>query len=137
MLAHLLHVPADRLALAIGVGRQDQAVGGLRQIGDGFELLRLVRVILPLHREALVGIHRPVLRRQVADVAVGGEHPVIRAEVFFDGLRFGGRFDDDELHGGDYGPYVYARGWKAAGATVNRGMTPMWGSTGVEDKAWT
>ncbi len=93
-----LHVPADRLALPVRVGRQDQAVGSLRQVGDRLELLGLVGVVLPLHREPVVGVHRPVLGRQIADVTVAREDAIVGAEVFFDGLRLGGRFDDDELH---------------------------------------
>ena len=32
-------------------------------------------------------------------MAVGGEDAIVRAQIFLDGLRLGGRFDDDELHG--------------------------------------
>ena len=39
---HFLDVPRNRLALAVGVGRQDQAVGGLGEVGDRLELLGLV-----------------------------------------------------------------------------------------------
>ena len=91
----LLHVPADRLAFAVRIGREDQAVGGLRQIGDRLQLLGLVGVVFPVHREAVVRLHRSVLGGQVADMAVGGEHAVVAAQVFLDGLRLGRRFDDD------------------------------------------
>ena len=91
------HVPADRLALTVGVGRKDQPVGVLRRIGDGFELLCLVGVVFPLHREPLVGVHRPVARRQVADMAVGCEYAVVAAEIAFDGFGLGRRLDDDQI----------------------------------------
>src|SRR3546814_3533421 len=69
-------MPADRLALAVGISREDQAVGLPGLVGDRLELLRLVAIGLPFHGEALVGIDRPVLGRQVADMAVRGEDPI-------------------------------------------------------------
>ena len=96
---HFADVPRDRLALAIRIGREDQAVGELGEIGDRLQLLRLVRVILPRHRERIVGIDRAVLGRQVADMAVAGQDAVIAAQILLDGFGLGGRFDDDKLHG--------------------------------------
>jgi hypothetical protein len=93
-------VPADRLALAIGVGREDQPVGLLRLVGDRLQLLGLVGIGLPFHREPFVRVDGAVTRRQVADMAVGGENAIVLAEIFLDGLRLGRRFYDDELHGG-------------------------------------
>jgi hypothetical protein len=93
-----LHVPADRLPFAIWIGGEDQGVGTLRLVGDGAKLLLFVRIGLPLHGEARVGIDGAVLGRQIADVSVGGEHPVAGAQILLDGFRLGGRFDDDELH---------------------------------------
>ena len=49
----LQQVPRDRLALAVGVGRQDDALGALGRVGDGLELLGLVAVQFPLHREVV------------------------------------------------------------------------------------
>ena len=92
------HQERGGLPLLVGVGGQDQAVGLLRLVGDRLQLLGLVGVILPFHREPVIRVHRSVLRGQVADVAVAGEDAIIRAEVLFDGFRLGGRFDDDELH---------------------------------------
>ena len=71
---HFLDVPADRLALTIGVGREDQRVGLLRRVGDRLQLLGLVGIGFPLHREARVRIDRAVLGRQVADMAIAGQH---------------------------------------------------------------
>src|SRR3546814_11760252 len=68
---HLLHMPANRLAFAISVGRQNQAVGLLRFIADGLELLALVGILLPRHREPLVGIYGAVLCRVRKSVVYG------------------------------------------------------------------
>ena len=38
-----------------------------------------------------------LVRVEVADVAVAGQHPEVRAEVLVDGLRLRRRFDDDEV----------------------------------------
>ena len=55
-------------------------------------------VDLPVHGEVLVGPHRAVLRRQVAHMAVAGQHLVAAAEILVDGLGLGRRFDDDDVH---------------------------------------
>src|SRR3546814_6203242 len=64
-------MPAYRLTLAVGVGREDQTVGLLRGVRNLLQSLRLVGIELPLHREAVVGIDRPILGRQIPDVAIG------------------------------------------------------------------
>ena len=93
-------VPGDRLALAVGVGGEDELAVVLERLGDGAEVLRGGGVDLPAHGEVVVGIDRAVLRGQVADVAIGGEHRVAGAEILVDGLGLGGRFDDDDGHAG-------------------------------------
>ena len=95
----LEQVPGDRLALAVGVGGEDQLLVVLQRLGDGADVLGAVGGDLPLHREVVLGVDRAVLGRQVADVAVGGEHRVAGAEILVDGLRLGGRLDDDDGHG--------------------------------------
>ena len=116
---HFLDVPADRLPLSIRVGGEDQAVGILGEIGDRLQLLGLVGVIFPFHRKAGVGIDRAVLGRQIADVAVARENAKIGAEVFFDGLRLCGRFDNYKLHWRlTSDPHTYARGWRAPAPAV-------------------
>ncbi len=108
-----LHVPADRLALAIGVGREDQSVGALRGVLDFLQPLRLVGIQLPLHRKAVVGIDRAILGRQVADMAIARQNLKIAAEIFLDRLRLCGRFHNNQLHGKIRSPktltYVRAR----------------------------
>ena len=94
---HLLEVPGDRLALAVGVGRQvdDVGLGGLAlQLGD--------RVLLARHD--LVGrrvaVHRrrgPSLRfGQVADVPHARLDDVARAEELVDRLGLLGALDDHQ-----------------------------------------
>src|SRR3546814_5138552 len=43
-------------------------------------------------------LFRPVLGRQVANMPIAGQHMEIAAQIFFDGLRLGRRFNDDKLH---------------------------------------
>ena len=93
-----LHMPADRLALAIGVGREDQAVGALGGVRNLLQPLRLVGIKLPLHCKAVVGIDRAVLRRQVADMAITGQHLEIATEIFLDRFRLCRRFHNYQLH---------------------------------------
>src|SRR3546814_16858099 len=45
-----LDMPRDRLALAIGVGREDQPTGLLGLVVDRLQSLRLVGVFFPIHR---------------------------------------------------------------------------------------
>ena len=98
LVQHLQHVPADGLSLAVGVGGQDDAVGALGRGCDVGQALGALGVGLPVHGEVVVGQDRAVLRRQVADVPVGGQDLVIGAEVLVDGLGLCGAFDDDEVH---------------------------------------
>jgi len=92
---HFLHVPADRFAFAVRVGRKNQAGGFLRFVGDGLELLGLVGIILPGHGETIVRINRTVLGRKVANMAVGCQDLEIRSQIFFNGFGLCGRLDDN------------------------------------------
>src|SRR3546814_19367536 len=80
-------MPAYRLTLAVGVGREDQTVGLLRGVRNLLQSLRLVGIELPLHREAVVGIDRPILGRQIPDVAIGRQNLEIAAEILLDRFR--------------------------------------------------
>ena len=97
-------VPADRLALAVRVGRQEQVVGALGGLGDRVDVLLVLVDDRVRHREAVVGVDRAFLRHQVAHVAVGGEDGEVLAEVLVDRLGLGGRLDDEEVlgHGGKW-----------------------------------
>ena len=92
------HVPRDRLALAIRVGCEDQAVGIAHRIGDFLDVLDRLSVDVPRHREVLVGLHRTVFRGQVPDVAVRRHHLVPGPQVLVDGFDLSRRLDDDNLH---------------------------------------
>ncbi len=92
------HVPGDGLALAIRVGRQDQRVGALEGTRDVIDALLGLRVDLPKHLEIIVRVDRPVLGRQVADMAKGGQHLVTGTKIFVYCLRLGGRLDNDNFH---------------------------------------
>ncbi len=97
-LQHLQNVPEVRLALAVGVGRQDQAVGAFNSAGNVVQpLLRLV-VDLPKHLEIVIGIDRAVLGRKVADMAERSQNLVAGAQVFVDRLGFGWRLNNDNFH---------------------------------------
>jgi hypothetical protein len=98
LLKDLQNVPADRFPFAVGVGGQDQAVGPLHRVDDVGDALGRLGVDLPAHREIVVGLHRAVFRRQVADMAVRGENRVVGPEILVDGLGLGRALDDDDVH---------------------------------------
>jgi hypothetical protein len=91
-------MPGDGLALAVGVGGQDQLVGLFDRVGDLLHHLDGPAVHIPVHLEVLVGLDGAVLRRQVAHVPVGRQHLVIGAQVFVDRLGLGNRFNDYNVH---------------------------------------
>ena len=95
---HLEHMPGDGLALAIGVGGEDQLAGALDGLGDLVEALRRLGLNVPMHLEVVVWDDRAVLRGQIADMAVGGDDAVSGPQIFIDGLCLGGQFDDDDVH---------------------------------------
>ena len=66
-------MPGDRLAFAVGVGRQNEGVGLLERMGDVVDALLRLRIDLPEHLEIIVGVDRSVLGRQVTDMAKGGQ----------------------------------------------------------------
>jgi hypothetical protein len=91
-------VPGNRLSLAVGVGGEDQFVVGLERLGDGADMLLAVARHLPFHLKIMVGVDRPVLRRQVSHMAVGCENRIAGAQIFVDCLGLGGGLDDDNCH---------------------------------------
>jgi hypothetical protein len=94
LLQHGANVPADRLALAVGVGREIKGLGALQRLGDGCDLTRAALVGRPVHRKVFVGSDAAVLGRQVADVAEAREHGEVVAKILVDRLGLGGRFYD-------------------------------------------
>ena len=124
----LVDVPRDRLALAVGVGRQNDPIGAPDRDANVAEPLGRLGVDLPAHGEIVVRIDRAVLGGEIADVAIGGVDPVVLAQVFVDGLRLGGRFDDHDFHTASFGgPFeaslvsVRARDMERRGPRVKSG----------------
>ena len=97
-LEHFEHVPGDRLALAIRVGGQDQAVGAFDGAGDVVQPLLGLVVDLPQHLEIVVRIDRAILGRKVADMAERSQNLVSGAQILVDRLGLGRRFNDDNFH---------------------------------------
>ena len=95
---HLIDVPGDGLALAIGVGGEDQLVRPLHRLGDLVQPLRRLGLHVPMHLEVLVRQDRAVLGGQVANVPVGGEHAIARPQIFVHGLGLSRRLNDDNVH---------------------------------------
>ena len=92
------HVPGDRLALAIGVGRQNELLGVFDGAGDVVQALLRLRVDLPNHAEIRVGVDRSVLGREVPHMAEGSQDLIASAQILIDRLRLGGRFHQYKLH---------------------------------------
>jgi hypothetical protein len=97
-LEHLEHVPGDRLALAVGVGGEDQLVGAFDRARDVVEPLLRLGVDLPEHAEIGIGIDRAALGRQVAHMAERGHDFIAGTQIFIDRLRLGRRFHQYKLH---------------------------------------
>jgi len=91
-------MPADRLALAVGVGCEDQLVVVFQRISNRFDVFFAVACNLPQHVKLIVGINRAVFGRQVAHVAVRGQNSVIIAQIFVDCFGFGRGFDNNNGH---------------------------------------
>ena len=160
---HLDEVPRDRLALTILIRRQQDAVdiGEHRlQLGDLLLLRRLdnverLEVVLdvdakpcPLLLLELGGDLRRV-RREVTDVPDARLDDEVLTQELLEGLRLGGRLDDDEGLGHGWGEWsrasepkaarglgrggawrLYTRTWQAPLSTGGRGA-PVDGGAGV------
>ena len=98
LLQHVAHMPGDRFALAIRVGGEIEMLGAFDRLGDVVQPLLRLAVDLPGHGEVFVRPHRAVLGRQIAHMAVGGQHGVAFAEIFVDGLGLGRQLNDDDVH---------------------------------------
>src|SRR4029077_11568495 len=97
LLEDLLQVPGDGLAFAVRVGGQIERLGLAQAARDRLHAALVFFQHPVLHGVAVVGIDRAFLGNQIAHVAIGGEHVEIAPQVFFDGLRLGGRLDDDQV----------------------------------------
>ncbi len=94
-------VPGDRLAFAVEVGGEIDDVGTRRCLLDRGELLLAIRDDLVHGLEVVLHVHAELVLagvlRQVADVPVRRQNRVARAQIAFDRLRLGGRFDDHQV----------------------------------------
>ena len=70
------HLPGDRLALAVRIGGEDQALGICERGPDATQHPARPARRRVGHREAVLGPDRAVLRRQVAHMSHAREHPV-------------------------------------------------------------
>ena len=86
------HMPGDRFAFAVRVGRQNELVGAPDGVGDILQPLLRLRIDFPNHLEIVIGIDRSVLGRQVTDVPEGGQNFITPAQIGIDRLCLCGRF---------------------------------------------
>ena len=93
----LREVPADGLALPVGVSGQVDRVGRLRGLLELVEHLLARGQRLVLDREAALDVDPQLLLGQVAHVSHRGLHGEAAPEVLVDGLRLCGRLDDDQV----------------------------------------
>src|SRR5207248_9623795 len=110
------HVPADGLALAVGVGCDDDLVGLARGVLQALDGILLSRNDLVLWLEGLLVV-ADRLFREVADVAGRSRDAVLRTQEAADGPGFGGRLDNDKLRHYSASP---ARGSRDPSATLAR-----------------
>ena len=114
-----VQVPGNGFALAIRIGGQIQRIGLGNRLGDGFDIPLVLFDELVFHREVAIRIDRALLGHQVAHVTVGREDLEVLAQIFFDRLRLGRRFHDDQVlaHDHDDG------GWNRIGADKATGQS--------------
>ena len=91
-------MPGDGFAFAIRIGGEVELAAFGDGLGDGVHPLLRLRIDLPVHGEVFVGPHGAILGRQVADMAVRGQHGEAGAEVFPNGLSLGRGLDDQYVH---------------------------------------
>ncbi len=92
------HLPGDRLALAVGIGGEDQALGLGERGPDRAHYPPGSRGGAVDHLEVALGKDRAVLRRQVAHMPVARDDGVVDAEPAPEGPGLGRRLDDDDVH---------------------------------------
>ena len=91
------HLPGDRLALAVRVGRQHQGLGAPERPGDRAERPGRPPAGLRDHGETVLRLHRARTGRQVRDMPPGRERPVFRSQILRQRARLGRRFDHDHM----------------------------------------
>jgi len=67
-------------------------------------------------------------------MAIARQHAVAGAEIFFDGFRLGGRFDDDEFQAGQF-LYVRTRDFRMVDSVASSGQAHLASSMTFEPAA--
>ena len=91
-------MPGNGLALAIGVGGQDQLACAFHRADNVVEPLLRLGIDLPDHAEIALGIDRAVLGGKIAHVSERRQDLVAGAKIFVDGLGLGRRFHNHDIH---------------------------------------
>ena len=94
---HILHMPGNRFPFTVRVGGQIQSLGALQRSRNAAHLLFAARVLPPEHGEILIWQDRAIFFFQIADMAIGGQYREIPAQIFFNRLRLGRRFHNDNV----------------------------------------
>ena len=89
-------MPRDRFAFTVRVGREIDLVRGFGLLLDVGEHLRFAFDRDVLRLEVVVQVHAKLAGRQIFDVPDRRDDGITAAQIFRDGPRFGGRFDDDQ-----------------------------------------
>ena len=92
------NMPGNGFAFAIRVGGEVKLAALADGLGDRVDSLLRLGVDFPVHGEVLVGPHRAILGRKVADMTVRGQHGVAGAEILPNGLCLGRGLDDQHVH---------------------------------------
>src|SRR5262245_55788102 len=119
-----LEMPADRLSLAVRIGRQ---VDGRRVLGGGLELVQdpFARCEdLVVGCEPLLDVDAQLLPGEIPNVPHGGLHHEVPSEIFVDRLRLGGGLDDHEVLRHRLLPYTGRRGPDEEGSREARNASP-------------
>ena len=95
-LQHLGQVPGDGLALAVGVGGEDDLLVHLGRRPELVDRLAPAFDHLVVGLEAVVHLHAHLLLGEVADVAHRGANVETVPQEPLQGSRLGGRLDDDQ-----------------------------------------
>ena len=90
-------MPGDGLALAIGVGGQEDLARVLGLLLDLLDDVALTADIDVVGGEIVLNINPKGALGQVADVTHRGDDLVVRAEIALDGARLGGRLHNDQI----------------------------------------
>ncbi len=94
---HLIDMPGDGFALAVGVCREIDRRCVLDGLCDAIDMLLVLVDQLVFHGEAMLGIDGAFLRDQIPHVTIRGQDLEALTEIFFYRPRFGRGLDDDKV----------------------------------------